>query len=150
MRRTTWQVAVLVSVGIAGLGCKKKAPPPPPAAVEPAQPAPAPVALASVELGKGVGPDKRVTAPLAVFGARDTIYASVATTGVSANAMLVAKWTFQTGQTVDSSSQAIAPTGPASTEFHIMKASAWPVGKYKVAISLDGGAPIEKEFEVKR
>lgn len=147
MRRMIWQVAALAMVVALPTGCKKKAPPP--AAVEPA-PAPAPVALAAVDLGRAIGPDKKVTASTAVFGVRDTIYASVATTGVAASAVLTAKWTFQTGQLVDSASQSIAPTGPASTEFHIVKATAWPAGKYKVAVSLNGAAPIEKEFEVKR
>ena len=106
--------------------------------------------MSTVDLGKAIGADKRVTAAATVFGVRDTIYASVATTGVAASAVLTAKWTFQTGQLVDSTSQSIAPTGPATTEFHIVKQSAWPVGKYKVAVSLDGGLPVEKEFEVKK
>jgi hypothetical protein len=91
-----------------------------------------------------------VIAPMMQFGVRDTIYASVATSGVATSATLTAKWTFQTGQTVDSTSIAIAPTGPANTEFHITKKSAWPVGKYKVAIILNGGVATEKEFEVKK
>jgi hypothetical protein len=148
MRRIIWQVAALALVVALPTGCKKKAPPAP-AAVEPA-PAPPPVAMAAVDLGRAIGADKKVTAATTVFGVRDTIYASVSTTGVASSAVLTAKWTFQTGQLVDSTSQSIAPTGPATTEFHIAKASAWPAGKYKVAVSLNGGAPIEKEFEVKK
>ncbi len=149
MRRIICRVAALALVVALPTGCKKKTPPP--AAVEPAPPpAPLPVALASVDLGRAIGADKKVTAATAVFGVRDTIYASVATTGVAASAVLTAKWTFQTGQLVDSTSRPIAPTGPATTEFHIVKASAWPAGKYKVSITLDGGAPIDKEFEVKK
>lgn len=122
-------------------GCKK-APPPPPAA-------PPPVAVASVDLGKQLGPDNRVVQPMTTFGKRDTIYASVATTGAATSAVLTAKWTFQTGQTVDSTATTIAPTGPAQTEFHIVKASPWPAGKYTVAIWLNGQAAGTKDFEVK-
>lgn len=131
--------------------CKKAPPAPAPEAAQPAPPPPPPpVAVAGVTLGKGVDATKAVTAPLTTFGVRDTIYASVATTGVSTAATLSAKWTFQTGQVVDTSSIAIAPTGPANTEFHIVKKSAWPVGKYKVAITLNGGPALEQEFEVKK
>jgi hypothetical protein len=44
----------------------------------------------------------------------------------------------------------IAPTGPATTEFHISKPSGWPAGKYKVEISADGAPAGSKEFEVKK
>lgn len=148
MRRIIWQLATAMAVVAIGSGCGKKAPPPPPPAPEPAPPPP--VALGGVELGRAIGADKKIVAATTVFGVRDTIYASAATTGVAASATLTAIWTFQTGQRVDSTSQPIAPTGPANTEFHITKKTAWPVGKYKVAISLDGGPPIETEFEVKK
>lgn len=141
IRRAAFAALVVVAA------CKKAPPPPEPA---PPPPPPPPVAVSSVEIGKAIGADKKVTAATAVFGVRDTIYASVATTGVSGAATLAARWTFQTGQLVDSTSQAIAPTGPATTEFHITKKTAWPAGKYKVAISLNGGAPAEKDFEVKK
>lgn len=133
-------VAAVLSVVAA---CKKAPPPPPPA------PPQTPIAVASVDLGRQLGPDNRVVQAMTTFGVRDTIYASVATTGVATSAVLTAKWTFQTGQTVDSSSTTIAPTGPAQTEFHIVKASPWPAGKYTVAIWLNGQAAGQKDFEVK-
>lgn len=120
----------------------KKAPPPPPAA-------PPPVAVASVDLGKQIGADNRIVQAMTTFGVRDTIYASVATTGAASSAVLTAKWTYQTGQTVDSTATTIAPTGSAQTEFHIVKASPWPVGKYTVTIWLNGQAAGAKDFEVK-
>jgi hypothetical protein len=40
---------------------------------------------------------------------RDTLYVSVLTTNATANTMLKTIVTFQTGQVVDSSSQAVAP-----------------------------------------
>ena len=147
MRIYNRSAATLAAFIVAVAACKK-APPPQPAAEPPAPPPP--VTVSTLELGKAIGPDGRVAAALTTFGLRDTIYASVGTTGVSTDATLTARWTFQTGQTVDSTSRSIAPTGPATTEFHIMKRSAWPVGKYKVAILLNGAPAMEKEFEVKR
>jgi hypothetical protein len=128
--------------------CKSKEAPPAPPPPEPA--APAPLAVNSVDLGKRIGADKRVVESTTDFGTRDTIYASVETTGVSSGATLTARWTFEGGQLVDSMSTTIAPTGPAYTEFHITKKSAWPVGNYRVAILLNGAPAKDKEFEVKR
>ncbi len=138
--------AALAVVALAAAACKKAPPlatPAPPAA-------PAAVAVASLDLGKAIGAEKRVMTPLTSFGPRDTIYASVATTGSTTGATLTAKWTFQTGQTVDSTTTSIAPSGPSVTEFHVMKQTAWPAGKYKVAVHLNGAATLEKEFEVKK
>jgi hypothetical protein len=133
--------------------CKKAAPPPaaeaPPAA-EPAPPAPTPFTVKGVETGKAIDADKKVVTPSATFGLRDTIYASVSTDGAAPSKTLKATWTFQTGQTVKTDSQTIAPTGPASTEFHISKKSPWPAGKYKVEISVDGASAGSKEFEIKK
>lgn len=119
--------------------CKKTAPPP----------AQAPIEVASVDLGRQIGPDRRVVQSMTTFGVNDTIYASVATTGTAASAVLTAKWTYQTGQTVDSTTTTIAPTGPAQTEFHIMKASPWPAGGYTLTIWLNGQSVGQKAFEVK-
>lgn len=143
MRSLTVLAAGLLLVA----ACSKPKPEPEP----PPPPPPPPLAVESVDLGKAVGPDMKVTNSMDTFGLRDTIYASVSTSGTATSGELTAKWTFdKTGQTVDSTSVTIAPTGPAVTEFHIMKKTAWPVGKYKVAILLNGGQAKEKEFEVKK
>jgi hypothetical protein len=148
-RRIVWAAGL----GLAVLGmasCKKKEPPPPPEAAAPA-PAPAPPAFAvqGIELGKSIGADKKVTAPSTSFGRRDTIYASVATEGAAPSKTISAKWTFQDGQVVKEQSESIAPTGPAATEFHISKKGPWPVGKYKVEVSVDGASAGSKDFEIK-
>src|SRR6185436_20086041 len=136
----------LVLLLIGAVACKKNEPPPP----DPLPPPPAPLAVESLDLGKAIGSDKKVTNSTNDFGVRDTIYASVGTSGASSGSTLTAVWTFQTGQVVDSATQSIAPSGPATTEFHITKGSAWPVGKYKVAILLNGTPAKDKEFEIKR
>ena len=93
-------------------------------------------------LGKAVGADKAVSEATTSFEPTDTIYVSVRTAGTAPSATLAARWTFEDGQVVDESSQTIAPTGPAVTEFHISKPDGWPAGAYEVAISLDG-QPVE-------
>jgi hypothetical protein len=111
---------------------------------------PAPVALkvSGIETGKGLNADKTVKDDAHDFGVRDTIYVSVKTEGAGSG-KLSAKFTFQDGQTVNESSQDIAPTGDANSEFHIQKATAWPKGDYKVEIMLDGVSAGTKDFTIK-
>jgi hypothetical protein len=129
-------------------GCKKADKTPPPADSSAMMDRPAALQVASVDLGKAIGADKKVTASTDDFGVRDTIYASVATTG-SGTGVLVAHWTFEDGQQVEHSEQNVSASGPAVTEFHIAKPSAWPAGKYRVVISLDGREVGSKDFEIK-
>ena len=152
----------LIAVGLAGAiviaacGKNEESAPPPPAATTAPAPTPPPaatpaataVSVASVDLGTAVGPDQKVTSPTTSFGTKDTIYAAVSTTGSASSATLAAKWTYQDGQTVNDSSQTIAPNGPAVTTFHISKPDGWPTGSYKVEISLDGTAVSSKDFTV--
>ena len=148
-RRMVW--AAGLGLAVAGVAsCKKKeAPPPAEAAAPTPAPAPPPFTVQSVEVGKSIGADKKVTAAVTTFGRRDTIYASVSTDGAAPSKTITAKWTFQNGQIVKEQSQSIAPTGPAATEFHISKGGPWPVGKYKVEISVDGATAGSEEFEIK-
>jgi hypothetical protein len=147
--------SLVLALGLAAVavtGCKKSAPPPQEEASAPSA-APAPAAaefsVSTIELGKGIGADKRVTAPVTTFKPKDTIYVSVATEGAAPSKTITAKWSFEDGQVVKEGSESIAPTGPAVTEFHISKPSGWPAGKYKVEIAVDGAAAGSKEFEVK-
>lgn len=115
----------------------------------------APAASASVsniELGKSISADNKIASATTSFGARDTIYASVTTENAAPGSTLSAKWTFQDGQVVDSTSQPVAPAGSTGgtsvTEFHISKGSAWPAGNYKVEFFLDGSSVGSKDFSV--
>jgi hypothetical protein len=151
---------LILAVCLALSACKKKEEAPPPAPAPEVSTAPTtvettPAAVAfkvdSVDLGNAIGPDKKVTAPSTTFGPKDTIYASVATEGTAPSMKLHAKWTFgDAGQVVKEEDLNIAPTGPAVNEFHISKASGWPVGKYHVDISADGVSAGTKDFEVKK
>jgi hypothetical protein len=153
------RLALLMALGVvlAAGGCKKNSPPASEtgsadtAASAPAAPAPAEAfAVSEVTLGKKIDADKRIATPTTTFAPRDTIYASVATTGSAPSKTITAKWTYQDGQTVKQEADTIAPTGPASTEFHLAKKSAWPAGKYKLEIAVDGTPATSKEFEVKK
>ena len=106
------------------------------------------VAVTDVDLGRAIS-DKRVSDKTDDFKGTDTVYASVHTTGTASAATLMARWTFEDGQIVDESSQSIAPSGDAYTEFHISKPGGLPKGKYKVEVFLDNKSAGTKNFEVK-
>ena len=106
------------------------------------------VAVADVALGRHVDAGKRVSDATSEFTPKDTVFASVHTTG-DRTMKLTARWTFQDGQIVDEHSETISPRGDAYTEFHIVKPSGWPTGKYTLHVLLDGAAAQTKEFTVK-
>jgi hypothetical protein len=115
-----------------------------------AAPAPATstVAVADIDVGRAIS-NMRVTDKTDNFKATDTIYTSVHTTGSASAANVMARWTFEDGQVVQESTQSIAPTGDAYTEFHISKPGGLPKGKYKVEVFLDSKSAGTKDFEVK-
>lgn len=147
-RFSRFAVALLLAAA-----CGKKAAPPVPPAPPAVPPAPAP-SVSTIETGKHLDANRRVTSSESVFAPRDTLYLVVVTENVAPGSTLVAKWTFQTGQTVDSTQQAVAPTGGATpaavTEFHISKPSGWPAGKYRVEVWLNGVSAGSREVEVRK
>jgi flagellar hook assembly protein FlgD len=96
-----------------------------------------------------VDANKRVTDETDDFKQADVIYASVVTSGAAPNTNVTARWTFQDGQVVDSTTQVISPSGDAATEFHISKPGGLPKGKYKLEVLVNGTSAETEEFEVK-
>ena len=139
--RTRAQAALLIVVSLGPAACSRPAPS--------GDAATQAVRVTDVNLGRSLNADKTVGDNTESFRPADTIYASVVTDGSSPSATLKARWTYQDGQVVDESVQTIAPTGKATTEFHISKPDGWPAGKYKVEVSLNGVSADTKDFEVK-
>lgn len=145
--------ALIAVVAVAG--CKKQDAPAPAPSATPApastSPAPAPAAsvrIVAVELGKGLADDKRVAEAVTVFAPRDTIHASVNTEGDGNGKKLAARWTFQDGAQVHDESVDMAGSNSIYA-FKLSNTNPWPVGTYKVEISLDGQALESREFQVK-
>lgn len=110
-------------------------------------------AIAEVALGSTVDANHQVTKARDTFATNDkTIYASVATQGVTGGATLNAKWSYLEGQgqLVSNISQSIATEGPAVTTFKVHNPDLWPAGKYQVEISLDGKSVKTQEFQIKK
>jgi hypothetical protein len=108
------------------------------------------VRVSQIDLGRSLNADKTINDKTDSFKPNDTIYASIATGGTAPTATVKARWTYQDGQVVNESTQTIAPTGDARTEFHISKPDGWPAGKYKLEVSLNGTTAATKDFEVER
>ncbi len=104
----------------------------------------------TVDLGKSVGANKRVLKTTATFTPRDTIFAVVNSIGVSQRVTMVASWKDAKGATLAEYTQLVAPAGPAATEFHVVNAKGWPVGKYAVVLTANGTQVGNKPFEVTR
>jgi hypothetical protein len=109
-----------------------------------------PIRVSDIQVGKVVGSDKKIGDQTTSFGVRDTMYVAVITDGAAKDAKITAKWTFNDKQVVKESSQTISPAGgETATEFHVDKKSAWPKGKYKVEVMLNGVSAGTKDLEVK-
>jgi hypothetical protein len=148
-------LAIAFALCLAVLACKRdeatstSTSTPPPAAPPPVAAAPAPFRVAEIQIGSALRADKRIAAPTEQFAPTDTIFASVASEGVASSVALAARWTYEDGQVVSETTETIAPTGPAVTEFHISKPSGWPTGKYRVEVTADGRPAGAREFEVR-
>ena len=142
---TVAALAVALSLG----ACKRDEP------VTTTAPAPTPAAatVTAVDLGSAVDADGRVVAGTTTFATTDTITASVMTTTGTptgrASGTLGARWTFEDGQVVNQESKTFEFTGPGVTNFQISKPDGWPVGRYRVEISLDGQVVQTRDFEVR-
>ena len=147
-------LAIVAALVLTLPACGKKDEPPKPKTSDSSMSLPGPVAgvtVTSITLGNGIGPQKQVVTASDTFARNDTIYASVGTTG-SGSSTLQAKWTYRAnGQEVSvrDDVQAISPTGPATSEFHVSKPDGWPTGDYKVEVSSSGNASATRTFTVK-
>lgn len=138
--------------------------PPPQSVPSPTSTAPAPVQttasvatggeikIAAVTIGSQVDAAHAISKEQRKFAPEEkAIYASVATIGTTDNATLNAKWSYVDGkdEPFSSTSESIATDGPAITTFKVQNPNAWPKGKYKVVISLNGKPMASEDFEVR-
>lgn len=105
----------------------------------------------SVTLGSAVDEAQRIRKPTTQFAPDDkTIYASVASTGLTAGIALNASWHYRegAGQLISSVTQRLASDGPATTTFTLHNPDLWPEGKYDVQISVDGKPVDTRSFTI--
>jgi hypothetical protein len=116
-------------------------------AAKPAEPGKLHVTM--VMVGKGLGPDKRISEPTLRFAPTDTVFVSVGTEGTPSSSTLMAKWRFPTGKVRDSTTVTVQPKGPQYTELHAAPPKGgWPVGPFQVTVYVDGDSVDAKTFAV--
>jgi hypothetical protein len=142
------RLAIALVVGLALVACGRSETTAEPSSTPPVS-ANAPARVSTIELGNAIGADRRVRAPATAFAPGDTIFAAISTEGSAPSLTLTARWTYEDGQLVNESTETIAPTGPATTEFHIAKPDGFPAGRYTLVITADGTPVGTREFEVR-
>lgn len=154
MKHMSLNVAALaVMASLALVGCKKNEPANPAPVPAPTAPAPAPapeaVAVQAVTVGTAAAADKSVAAQ-AVIGARDPIIVSVRTMGTASNVPVVARLTYQDGQTAGEQNVTLNTSGPDTTNITFSNSNAWPAGNYTAHVSINGmPAGTAQQFEVR-
>lgn len=109
-----------------------------------------PQRIANLMIGKRLGPQNRIAEPTFQFQPQDTVYVSMGLEGARAEGQLAARWLAQTGKTVDSTAQPIAPGDSANKEFHLSQPSGWKPGNYLVTVYLNGDSVEAKTFAVRK
>ena len=155
LNRISYALIIALAGTVALAGCKKKeeavvVPPPVVAAPAPVIAAPAPVVATGVTVGNMAAADKSVAA-MSSFGAKDKIIVSVKTDAATqANAAIDAKLTFQDGQVAGQQAATVVAEDAGTTNIAFSNANPWPVGKYKVDVTVNGqAAGMTQEIEVK-
>lgn len=105
--------------------------------------------IVSVLLGKDVGPDNVVLADSEVFASKDSIRASVLTTGAHQGLSLSARWLAPDGSTIAETVQPLVPTAATAATFEISNPQGWPTGHYQVLIGVNKRTLQTKQFEVR-
>jgi len=111
--------------------------------------APAKDSVTAIQVGRHVGPDKRVTDSTTTFGAKDTMFVAVTTMGTESNAALGARWTKDADLISEMNGTVTAAGTPTVTVFHVEHTKGWPSGKYRVEIFLDGMSVGTRDLTVK-
>ncbi|HVK50285.1 MAG TPA: hypothetical protein VM469_00940 [Pseudoxanthomonas sp.] len=157
--RISYALMIALAGTVALAACKKKEEPvaapvvtepaPAPTPAPPPEPAPA-VSTTSVTVGSSAAADRSVAAS-STFTAKDKIIVSVKTdAAVPANATIDAKLTYQDGQVAGQKSETVLAENAGTTNVEFTNSKPWPVGKYKVDVTVNGQpAGMTQEIEVK-
>jgi hypothetical protein len=102
-----------------------------------------------IDMGRHVDAEKKITDKTDDFAPKDTIYASVHTSGTASNSPVIARWTFQDATVVDEKTTNITTNGDAYTVFYIVKPAGLAKGKYTLHLIIDGKEVRTKDVTVK-
>lgn len=106
----------------------------------------APLALANIQTGRALNPDRSIASITTLFQPNETVYVSIQTTG-SAPGQVSVKWAFQ-GRVIDEPVKQVDYDGPSSTEFHLQNSGGFPEGDYSVEVFINGQSVGTRAFKV--
>jgi predicted small secreted protein len=108
-----------------------------------------PLTVIDIDMGRHVDAEQKISDKTDDFAAKDTIYASVHTSGTASNGAVVARWTGPDGSVIDEKTNTVTTNGDARTSFFIAKPDGLAAGKYTVHILIDGKEVRTKDVTVK-
>jgi hypothetical protein len=105
--------------------------------------------IVSVLLGRSLDAEQVVQADRDEFAPRDSIYASVLSTGAHEGLTLSAHWIGPNGAPVAETAQVVAPTQPTATTFSLHNPQPWPPGDYKLELAVNEHVLQTREFHIR-
>lgn len=105
--------------------------------------------IAAVLLGNSLDEDRVVRGDGNAFSRRDTLHASVLSTGAHQGLRLSAKWTGPDGGVIAETEQSLVPTAPTATTFSVSRPEGWVPGDYQLQIAINGAQLRTREFKVR-
>ena len=105
--------------------------------------------IVSVLLGRTLDAEQVVQADRDSFSPRDSIHASVLSTGAHEGLTLSAHWLGPDGATIADTAQVVAPTQPTATTFSLHNPQPWPVGDYKLELAVNEHVLQTRAFHVR-
>ena len=105
--------------------------------------------IVTVLLGRSLDAEQVVQADRDSFAPRDTIHASVLSTGAHEGLTLSVHWLGPDGATIADTAQVVAPTQPTATTFSLQNPQPWPVGDYKLELAVNEHVLQTRAFHVR-
>ena len=94
------------------------------------------LAVLKIDMGRHAGPDKKIVDETETFSPKDTIYASVSTTGTAREGSVVSKWMLPDGSEVEQRADGASTAG--NLLFFLTKPEGLAKGKYTFRVLVDG------------
>jgi hypothetical protein len=107
------------------------------------------LAVIDVDMGRHVDAENKVTDKTDDFAPRDTIYASVHTSGTANNGVVVGRWTFEDGTVVDEKTDSVTTSGDARSVFYLIRPGGFAKGTYTLHVLVDDKEVRTKDVVVK-
>jgi hypothetical protein len=104
------------------------------------------LSVTGIQLGRSINADGTVANHTTVFKPDDSVYVSIATSGVG-SATLSVKWMYQR-HLLGEPTKKVSYRDEAATEFHLQSATGFPVGEYTVEVFLNGQSAGTRTFRV--